>query len=215
MRCMTIKLRQMRQIVNDYHLRFPEWTVIQDDVLARENGPVMQGIRFDRATLDVYRPMGFVRVLTVPSINKAMELPQRLKKPNGAPDRWVTLRNHANELEVIVRELHRQLQPRIDRPLDPHNVLEIYEGLAIPTLPEACSLATLSAYLGLHQKAERWCEVFRELASKLPDLNSDIHLARVRIIDELETWLQNNNARDRLEPLLQSQRRILGLSQDT
>jgi len=71
--------------------------------LVRENGPILQGVLFNRSADDVYRPTGFIRVLTAPEPVGILELPQPLRYPNGASGRRIRLNNHEKERDEIVR----------------------------------------------------------------------------------------------------------------
>jgi len=208
---MTIKLKDLKRIVKDYQSFFPDWKILGGDTLVRENGPVLQGILLDRSANDIYRPTGFIRVLTVPKHPHVLELPQRLRYPNGAPDRRVRLKNHERERDEIVRELRRQIVPPIDRPLVVLEVLELYEREAIPTAAEAYSLATLRAYHGYEVEARRWCLRFRELLEKIKPYWDESVYAEVDFINSMEHWLDKGEAKQQLEQVIEAERRKLGL----
>ena len=208
---MTISRREIKRITEDYHRYFPDWKIINLDTLAREDGPVLQGILFDRSARDIYRPTGFIRVLTAPDVPGVMELAHRLNRPNRLSDWSVRLQSHEKERDRIVEELHRQLTPSIERPLVASEVLKLYEREAVPNGAEAYSLATLCAYFGHDKNAREWCTKFRDLTEWLKDDFPKHVLERQAFLDSLERWLDEGTARQRLEEVLQEERRKLGL----
>lgn len=227
---MTIKKRDILRIVRDYQSAFPGWEIPKRGTeIVRVEGPVLQGIVFDRSPRDIYRPTGYIRVLTVPKSPGIVELPQDLKRANGAPQREVTLRGHERERDEIVGELFRQMRPKLNEPLEPLEVLEIYERKAVIKSPQAYSIASLCAYLGYEAKARDWIRRFRELEQEwinywLSDpkrkkywtsekaLKERADEERQKFIDELERWLDKGEARERLEAVIQEERKKLGLT---
>lgn len=116
---MTISQKEIRRIAQSYQEYFPEWKLLGNDVLYRETGPVFQGILFDRASANVYKPTGYIKNLS--SLNPTgamfMELPQRLRHSNGAPDRSIGLQHHERMILDVVGELKKQLKPSIEKEL--------------------------------------------------------------------------------------------------
>jgi hypothetical protein len=226
---MTIKKKDIRRIARDYQLAFPNWQFLEPGAIARVSGPVLQGIVFDRSARDIYRPTGYIRVLTVPKSAGIMELPQQLTYPNGAPQREVKLSNHEKERAEIIQELYRQIWPRLDRSLDPLEVLEVYERKAIPKTPEAYSLAALCAYLGYESRARDWIRRFRELdlewekywmsdpkrkkyrLSEAGQKGRQPYLERTKFVDNLEKWLDKGKAKQELERVIEQELNKLGL----
>ena len=210
---MTINRKDLKRITEDYHSRyFPDWKVIDFDMLARESGPILQAIVLDRSSDDIYRPTGCLQVLTAPRGGRGgMELPQRLKRPNGSSGRYVRLQSHEKKRDETVEALRQQIVPSIERPLVVSEVLELYEREAIPTAPEAFSLATLRAYLGYNQEARKWCAKFKELQEQRREHWSEITHQQLDLITSLEQWLDEGTARQHLEEVLQEERRKLGL----
>lgn len=228
---MTIKKRDILRIVRDYQPAFPGWEIPKrGTAIARVSGPVMQGILFDRSARDIYRPRGFIKLLTAPESPGVMDLVQDLKRANGAPQREIALPNHERERDEIVSELYRQMRPKLDELLDPLEVLEMYERDAVPKVPEAYSIATLCAYLGYETKARDWIRRFRELDHEWQryalslskgkrrvmakwelDLRQ-VEEERRKFIDSLEGWLDKGEARERLEAVIQEERKKLGLA---
>jgi hypothetical protein len=228
---MTIKKKDIVRIVRDYQPAFPGWEIPKRGTeIVRVESPVLQGIVFDRSPRDIYRPTGYIRVLTAPKSSGVMDLVQDLKRANGAPQREVTLLGHKRERDEIVSELYRQMRPKLDEPLDPLEVLEMYEREAVPKVPEAYSIATLCAYLGYEAKARDWIRRFRELeheweqywlsdpkrkrysTAKWFQDSEQIDEERKKFIDDLEEWLDKGEARERLETVIQEERKKLGLA---
>lgn len=207
---MTIKTKDLKKIVSDYQQFFPGWKILRNQALVRETGPIIQGILFDRSSGDVYRPTGFIRVLTAPEGELVLELPQRLAYPNGAPSRSIYLKNHEKERADVAKELVRQIRPCLNEPLNLEEVFRIYEQEAT-TESEAYSLATLYAYIGNISKAREWTSKFWQL---LPTEESDwksYMRERARFLHSLEDALDNQNSKEFLENVIRKERQALGL----
>jgi hypothetical protein len=211
---MTIKMKELRPLVTDYHAFFPTWRIIGGNRLVREAGPVMQGILFNRSSEDDYRPTGFVQVLTAPGMTGALELPQELPHGKASGGRRVRLRDHARERDDVVHELRRWIVPSLERPLDALEVLELYERRvgARPANAHAYSLATLHAYLGHEKGARAWCARFRELDAKLRASKIPPDAERLEFMASLERWLDEGKAKDELDRVIEAERRKLGLA---
>lgn len=212
----TLKKKDLIRITNDYLPQFPGWRCLGFDTLIRENGPILQGILFNRASSDVYKPMGFIHVLCSPSSMDVMglELPQSLKHKNGAPDRAIGLSNHERLLPEVVADLRKQILPQIDKPLEPIKVLDLYLKMAVPTLSQAESIAALQSYFGFEKDAKRWIGRFRQLFDDRKKIFGDLPEFDNKdkaFIDELEAWLVGGMAKQNLTLIIEEERRKFGL----
>lgn len=198
---------ELRSIVAYYQAQFPTWKVIQKDTLLREDGPVAQGITFERLSGGVYRPTGHVHVLVVPAEHWFLELSQRLSK-----NQQLNRRQDREFRDRTVAAIRAEFVPNIDRPLLAEEVLELYERQANPPRsPNAYSLAALNAYLGYDERALYWCSRFTELVNESADSWQDCDYKRRAFLDQLEKWLQAGDAKQQLERVLQEERRKWGL----
>jgi hypothetical protein len=213
---MTIKLRELRRITKDYAQFFPGWKQLPYGTLARDKDCVLQGIVFNRSSSDDYMPLGYVRVLAVPGTEvHGMELTQDLKYPNGASDRRVKLANHEKERNAIYEEICRQIRPSVLRPLDPEEVLTIYEREAAPNMTQACSLAALNACLGHSDKAVEWVYRYRQLAEKMrPKMRpwSEWMESEYRFVETLAGWLEKGIAQQELQGVVTAERVRFGIA---
>jgi hypothetical protein len=213
---MTIKAKDLKLIVQDYLEYFPGWRILGFDTLYRDSEPILQGILFNRASWDVYRPTGFIRVLTSPSPKGVLQVPQPLKNLNGAPGRTIGLVNHnRNRLKIvpeIVNELRRQIEPSIDRPLDPKKVLKWYANRAILSINDAYSLAAFHAYLGFDNDARFWIREFHQWIDERKIIQDESVEEDSRFLEELENWLEKGVARSKLESIIELERKKLGIS---
>jgi hypothetical protein len=211
---MTIKCKEIRQIVKDYQVYFPDWISVDNDSLVRASGPVLQGITFYRLSYAAYRPTGFIRVLTLPKACDPllMELSQELKLRNGA-DRIIGLQSHKNVISEVVAELRGQILPRMDEPLEPLKVLTIYSKLAMPTLAEAYSLVSLNAYFGYESEALKWIDRYKQLMheQETHGLISEWERDYEQFLETVTTWLKQGVARERLEMIVEEEKRKLGI----
>ncbi len=203
-----LTLQELRPIMEFFHANFSTWRVVRDDTLVREAGPVAQGITFERLSSGDYRPTGHIRVLVAPGDFWFLELPQNLSKP-----RQINRRQHPEFRDRVVEGIRAEFVPRVDRPLIAEEVLELYEREANPPRsPDAYSLAALNAYLRHDDRALHWCSRFTELVNKLGNPWQDFDYKRRAFLDQLEQWLKAGEAKQRLECVLQEERRKWGLA---
>ena len=213
---MTIKKKDLTRIVKDYQEYFPDWKTLRNMVIFRESGPVLQGILFDKATINVYKPTAFIRNLSAPypADGIIMELVQRLRHRNGAPDRSIGLQSHPTVIREVVQELKRQVVPPLDQPLNPIKVLTLYEKMAQPTTKQAYSLASLHAFLGFNKDAQRWINEYKRLLSerKMYGYVTENEKVDEHFINMLNTWIQEGIARTRLEIIVEEEKKKLGIT---
>ena len=200
-------MEELRPVVEFYHGYFPTWKVIQKDTLAREDGPVVQGITFERLSGGEYRPTGHIRVLIAPEDAWAFELSQRL----DIKLRQINRRQHPEFRDRVVEAIRTEFVPNVGKPLVAEQVLRLYEEKAFPSDPEAYSLAALNAYLGHDDRARYWCSRFTELVNAVGRPWQDFDYKRRAFLDQLEKWLQAGDAKQQLERVLQEERRKWGL----
>lgn len=203
-----LTLHELDAIMRFYHGRFPDWKVIQRDLLVREDGPVVQGIAFERLSDGEYRPTGHIHVLIAPSSHWPLELSQWL----NVRVRQIERRRDTPEVrESVIRAIHGEFVPQVGSPLCAEQVLSLYEARATPTSPEAYSLASLNAYFGHDERALHWCSRFTDLVNKSGISWQGCDLARRSLLDKLETWIQVGTARQELDRVLVDARRKWGL----
>lgn len=203
-----LTIADLQPIVDFYRVHFPDWKVVKDQTLAREDGPVMQGITFDRLSGGVYRPTGHIRVLVAPEDFGVYELTQHL----NIKVRHIERRAHESLKQRVVEAIRAEFVPSVDRPLDAQEVLILYEQRAVPTSPQAYSLAALNAYCGNDARALYWCSQFTELLNIKGKPWQEFDYKRRHFLDQLEKWLQAGEAKLQLEHVLQVERRKWGLS---
>jgi hypothetical protein len=196
-----ITLKELEPVVQYYQSQLPGWTLIRRATLVRMNGPVLQGITFDRLSYGAYRPVGYIRILTAPEVRGGMELPQFLDAKMS-----IRLGEHERVREKIVDAMRHEFAPNITRPLDPFEVLKLCERKAIPTSPEAYSLATLNAYLGKKERALYWCSRFNKLVDALKRPWGDEDKERRAYLDLLEKWISEGTEKQHLEEVMQRER---------
>jgi hypothetical protein len=206
-----LKAGQIHRIAQDYREAFPGWRISIDLDLVRAEGPILQGILFDRSSKEDYRPTGYVRTLTTPAPTRVLALFQPLKNRNGSPGRRVSIGSHERELAEIADELRLQIRPLLDQPLDVNEVLALLEAEAIPKAAQAYSLATLHAYLERPKDARSWCARFEKLQGEFTDWG-EVETERAAFIKELIGWLDGEEAHKRLEEVIIAERRKLGIA---
>lgn len=213
---MTLTTKQITQVAIDYRdAAFPHWRMLATEgMLLRTERCVAQGICFDRASDKVYRPMGFIRVLVAPKHVGVMELPQEIRHPKGG-QRSVHIREHEKEMPDIIREIRHQVKPSIENPLDPEEVLNLYEREARTRerLAEAYSLAALTAYLGQEKRCKCWTKRYNDLLKeRYAAYAQPIDYERQQFLNRLESWIRRGIVRERLDTVMESQKRQMNLS---
>jgi hypothetical protein len=201
-----LTIQELGSIIEFYQAHFPSWNVIQKDILVREDGPVAQGIAFERLSGGEYRPTGHIHVLVAPADHWFLELSQRLSK-----NRHINRRQHPEFRDRVVEAIRAEFVPSVDRPLVAEEVLKLYEEKAYPSDPEAYSLAALNACLGHDDRARYWCSRFTDLVNAIGRPWQDFDYKRRAFLDQLEKWIQAGDAKQQLERVLQEERRKWGL----
>jgi hypothetical protein len=214
---MSINIKDIKRITKDYLDLFPLWNILGNNILFRDNGPILQGLLFERASTDVYRPTGFIRVLCAPNPVDAMimELPQGLSYPNGAPCRSISLQSHEKVIFDVVGDMKTQIYPPLDLPLAPIKVLAFYVKEAVPTIIEAYSLGALHAYFGLNKDAKEWIKRYKQLVleQKMEDIDSEYEAKRENFINELEIWIGEGIANEKLRKIIDEEKKKLGINE--
>jgi hypothetical protein len=212
---MTIKAKDLKLIVQDYLEYFPGWRILGFDTLYRESGPILQGILFNRASGDVYRPTGFIRVLASPNPKGTIQVPLPLRHLNGAPGRAIGFVTHNRDrlkiVPEIVNELRRQIEPSIDQPFDPQKVLKWYANQAILSITDAYSLAAFHAYLGFDNDARFWIHQFHQWIDERKIILAEWVEEDSRFLEKLENWLEKDVARSELDIIIELERKKMGI----
>lgn len=203
-----LTISELRSIVEFYHAHFPTWKLIQKGTLVREDGPVAQGIVFERLSAGDYRPTGHVHVLVAPADYWFLELSQNLKKHSS-----VSRRQDREYRPRVLEAFRSEFVPKVDRPLVAEEVLKLYEREANPPAsPDAYSLAPLNAYLGHEERALYWCSRFPELVAESSNPWEECDLKRKEFLDRLTSWIKAGVAKQELQKVLEEERRKWGLA---
>jgi hypothetical protein len=197
--------KQLEKMMQDYLSYLPGWKQLQRNILGRESGPILQCIGLEALSGGSYRVVGYIHVLTAPSVVGNMELMQDLQSSG-----YVRPIDHQRRLEKTVEALRQELVPKITEPLDPIKVLELYEQKVIPRHYEAYSLATLNAYLGNKERAFYWSSRYTKLANEMPMPWQESTKEKRAFLDLLEKWIIEGTERQYLEEILQMERKKWG-----
>jgi hypothetical protein len=199
--------KELRPIVEDYHRAFPDWRVLEGELFARESGPVMQVIGFERLSTGSYRPVCGVYYLCIPDRDGRFG-----HQFLNVKVRQVHPRAHESTRDKVVEAIHSEIVPSVDAPLDAEQVLQMHEAYEFIRSPDAHHLAALNAYLGHDERALYWCSQFSSLVEQLGLGWQDFDLKRRAFLDQLEKWLQAGDAKQQLERVLQDERHKWGLA---
>jgi len=200
-----ISVAQIKRISTDYLSFLDGWQQIRKDTIARAAGPVSQCIGFERLGDGTYRPVGYLRVLAAPDLPGVMELPQHL----NVNVRQLSFREHETARGRVFGAMKREFVPKVERPLDPISVLELYERDAVPNSAEAYSLSVLSAFLGDSDRAQKWDHRFTELVDSL-GYWEDWDKERRAFLGNVELWIREGTVKPRLEEVVEEERKKLG-----
>jgi len=201
-------LNELRPIAEDYYRAFTDWRFLEGELLARESGPVMQVIGFERLSTGSYRPVCGLYCLCIPDRDGRFG-----HQFLNVKVRQVHPRAHEITREKVVEAIRQEIVPSVDRPLVAEEVLELYERQANPPRSlDAYSLAALNAYLGHDQRALYWCSRFTELVNESANRWQDFDYKRRAFLDQLEKWIHARNAKEQLDRVLQEERRKWGLT---
>jgi hypothetical protein len=204
----TLKLRQLKRVVDDALERLPGWHAFERDSIVRLAFPFFQGICFYRSSGSDYRPLAHLNVVIAPSLKPpSLNLSEFLRNPNGRGTRCVDISNHDTEFDDIMAEMIHQFRPSITDPLDLQECLRYYEAKAVPTPPEARDLAALHAYYGADARARYWAGRFRAEDARRP---GDDPIGRA-FISELLSHVEAGNARQWLTEYGEANIERLGL----
>ncbi len=193
-------MRKLEPIVQDYQTQLFGWDLVQKDTLIRVNGPILQGITFERLSSGVYRPMAYIRVLTVPQGGGMLTQYLNVKV------RSVKLAEHDRMRDRVVEAMRREFVPNVTHSLNPMRVLKLCEREAVPTGPQAYLLASLNAYLGRKTQALHWCSRYTELVDAHGRPWQDSENERHAFLDLLEQWINEGTEKQHLERVLQTER---------
>jgi hypothetical protein len=202
-----LTLKELRPIIEDYHCAFPKWHVLEGALLARESGPLLQYIGFERLLGGDYRIQCGVYYLCVPERDGGL-IPQWL----NVKVRVIRPRSHESLRDKVVEAIHKEIVPSVDAPLDAEQVLAMHEAYQFIRSPDAHHLAVLNTYLGHNDRALYWCSRFTELVNELGNPWQDFDYKRRAFLDQLEQWIKAGEAKRQLERVLQEERRKWGLT---
>lgn len=199
---------ELKPFVAFYQSQLPDWRLVRRDTLIRESGPVLQGITFERLSYGAYRPIGYIRILVAPEKGWCFALPQLL----NVKVRQVEPRAHELMRDKVLTAMRAEFDPSLDRPLDSEQVLTLYEQKAVPSSPQAYSLAALNAYLGHALRCLEWCSRFTELVNENGLDWAECDYRRQAFLDQLQQWVKDGDAKHRLDRVLDEERRIFKIT---
>ena len=201
-----LTLKELRFIVEDYHKAFSNWQLLGKEIIARENGCLLQYIGFERLSTGSYRPTCGVYYLCVPDRSGSLG-PQWL----NIKVRIIDPRAHERLRDKVVEAIHQEIVPSVDAPLEAEQVLAMHEDHEPIRSPDAYNLAALNAYLGHNKRALYWCSRFPELVEQLGFGWQEFDLKRGAFINSLKHWIEVGQARQELEKIVQDEHRKWGL----
>jgi hypothetical protein len=201
-----LTLKELRPVVEDYHRAFPSWQLLEAELLGRESGPLLQVIGFERLSGGSYRVICGIYYLCIPDRDGRFGVQFLSIKRSIHP------REHTSLRDKVVEAIHQEIIPSVDVPLAPEQVLAMHEANEPIRSPDAHHLAALNAYLGHNERALYWCSRFTELVNSHGLGWQDFDYKRRAFLDQLEQWLKAGEAKQRLERVLQEERRKWGLA---
>jgi hypothetical protein len=202
-----LTLKELVPFVEDYQRSFPAWKLLQEDIIARESGPTLQYIGFERLSWGSYRIQCGVYYLCVSNRDGGF-VPQWLSNKF----RSIDPRAHERVRDKVVEAIHQEIVPSVDAPLDPEQMLALHEAQQVIRSPDAHHLAALNAYLGHDERTLYWCERFPELVNQLGLGWQDFDHKRQAFLNDLKRWIEAGEAKLRLDRIVQEERHQWGLA---
>lgn len=202
-----LSLKELEPFVQDYHRAFPKWRVLERTLIARESGPIMQGVGFQCVSTGKYRPVCAIYYLCVAGRDGGFGV-QFLKHPVRDLDPLA----HGRLRDKVVEAIRREIIPSVDAPLDPEEVLALHEAQEAIRSPDARDLAVLNAYLRHDERALHWCEQFAQLLNEQGSALPAVEHKRKAFLDELKGWINAGVATAQLDCIVQQERRHWGLA---
>lgn len=210
----TLKIKELEPIVREYASYFPGLQVWERDMLVRREGPLLQGILFNRSSGNDYQPEGFFYNVIDPGMTPGtmlwvQDLPW---KPSGVPGRRVKIENHASERDEIVEGLRNYIQPSLSQPLKLEEVVSILEEIEKPDTNETFLIAVIYNYLENAAKAKQWIQEHQRLAESVPTWKEQ-EAQRMEVLKKITDWLNEDKVREHMDALIEKRCNELGLTQ--
>jgi hypothetical protein len=153
--------RQLAEIVDYYATAFAGWDLINGEVFARAQGPIVQHLGFEPLRYAAYRPWSAIGTLPLPTV-------RMLHQMLDVKHRQIEMRAHPTRWTSVVEAIEQQFYPSVRKPLNLEEVKGRCEQSARESTNDLCMLAILSAYLGNKEQALSYCD--RIQTSPLPTL---------------------------------------------
>jgi hypothetical protein len=201
-----LTLSELQPIIEDYHRHFPTWRLLEGTLIARESGPLLQYIGFERLLGGAFRIQYGVYYLCVPD------------RDGGFPPQYLGIkrsiypRAHVSIRDKMLAAFHKEISPNIDVPLDVEQVLSMHENQTISRSSDAHHLAALNSYLGHDRRALHWCDRFFELVEQPGMPWQECNTRRQAFLHSLRQWIATGTAKARLQEVVQEERRRWGLA---
>lgn len=148
--------KQLKEVIKCYALVFPGWELINEQVFARAQGPIVQHVGFESLRSGAYRPWSGIRTLPLPTV-------RMLHQFLDIKHRQILLREHPTKWKGIVAAIEQQFYPLVRKPLDLREVRGLCEKTAKDSTNDLCMLAILHAYLGEKEQALSCCDRMQTL----------------------------------------------------
>lgn len=201
-----LSLKDLQPIVQDYYRSFPDWKLLEREVIARESGPLLQVFGFQRLSTGGYRPVFGIHYLCVPNRDASFGV-QFLQRPLQDIDLHV----HDLKRDKVVNAIFQEVVPSVSAPLVPEQVLAMHEGTTPIRSPDAFALAALNGYLGHIDRALHWCDRFPKLVEQLGLGWQEFDIKRKDFLDSLKLWIEMGQSKIQLDRVLTDERRKWGL----
>ncbi|MCY2987167.1 MAG: hypothetical protein NTY19_04765 [Planctomycetota bacterium] len=195
--------KQLADIVDVYHTKFSQWTVIGGERLVRLNGPVLQQIGFEILRSGAYRPSSGVRFLVAPG---AAMLHQFL----DIRHREILLREHGAAWERVIDAMEQQFVPSVRNPLRVEEVRDLCEHAAGQNTNACYGLAALNAYLGDTSRALVWCDRLNASVAASDPEPAAWQLEHLEFGRKLRDAIQEGKERSFLETEMTKETQLLG-----
>ena len=205
-----MRLKQLRPIIERFRNALgDEWHVVEREVLARRDGPVLQQIEFGRKSSGVAITSSGAHLLVR---NTGLGSEFLLRDIGDSGDR-MTPHNHEYAYPRFLKQLYERAEPPISEPLDWEQCLASWEewvrakmkekgGIVTWRGHDCVGLSALHAYRGDDEQAMEWREHFMGHLRYRGAMVKDFQREQTKFMDQLARWMYEGTARVHLRDIL-------------
>jgi hypothetical protein len=202
----TPTLKELAPIIEDYRAAFPEWQLVNEDVLIRFGTWVAQSIWFDRLRSGTYRPTCGVHVLVAPSssgctgvMTQFLNIKQREIRPEA----------HVRVFQSVIIALKSEIYPSLEKPLNELEVIDAVKKNYADRPAAVYALACLLGALGRSNETLQWIDKYHSALARLKLVPQSIDVERDTFLRKVEEWLKQPEREANFADVAEQQKALL------